>query len=104
MRLLGTLCQKATVADYLFVELNSVSMRDEQFDDVVALRRDLGTLIRSLCKCCGAQAVTAYLNTRFGDSYNKLTSASGDKYIELLCAIEGTLFVITELSKTISSD
>lgn len=79
-------------------------MRDEQFDDVVTLRKDLGTLIRNLCKCCGAQPVIAYLNTRFGDSYNKLLGASGDKYIEILCAIEGSLFVITELSKTISSD
>jgi len=37
-------------------------MRDEIFDDISSLRRDIGSLIRNLCKCCGAKPVIVFVN------------------------------------------
>lgn len=52
MRLLICLSKKANIPDYLFTDINEIPMRDEVFDDLINLRRDLGSLIRSFCKCC----------------------------------------------------
>jgi hypothetical protein len=52
MRLLVCLSKKANIPDYLFTDLNEIPMRDEVFDDLISLRRDLGSLVRSFCKCC----------------------------------------------------
>lgn len=81
MRLLGCLCQKSCIPDYLFCDLNEISMRDESFDDLMNLRRDIGSLIRNLCKCCGAKPVITYTNQRISESYAKLHGATGDQYI-----------------------
>ena len=52
MRLLVCLSKKANIPDYLFTDLNEISLRDEAFDELISLRRDLGSLIRNFCKCC----------------------------------------------------
>jgi hypothetical protein len=62
MRLLGCLSQKSCIPEFLFCDVNEVSMKDEIFDDLSTLRRDLGSLIRNLCKCCGAQPVIKYIS------------------------------------------
>ena len=69
IRLLGCLSTKATIPDYLLPELNQIPMRDEMFDEFIYLRRDIGSLIRNLCKCCGSQPVITYIQQRIDISY-----------------------------------
>ena len=71
--MLEALCRKATIEDYLFTDLNEVSMRDEQFDDVCSLRRDLGSLIRALSKCCGTLPLLKLLEGLLNKSFNELS-------------------------------
>lgn len=44
-----------------------------------------------------------YISQKLSQNYAKLAESSGDKYIQVLCEIESSLFVVTELGKTISS-
>jgi hypothetical protein len=60
---------------YLFEELNETPMRDENFDDVCSLRKDLGSLIRALSKCCGTSPVLSLLDARIAASFTALQSA-----------------------------
>jgi hypothetical protein len=75
------LCQKATIPDYLFSELNEFPFSDERFDDVSYLRRDLGSLTKSLTKSCGATPVIQFTAQRIAQSKAKVSGASGDQYI-----------------------
>lgn len=68
MRLLGCLTQKACIPEYQFCDINEVQMKDEMFDDLLALRRDLGSLIRNLCKCCGVTPVIKYASTKLSEN------------------------------------
>ena len=105
MRLLGCLCQKAKLETFLFEELNSISFRDELFDDVSMLRRDLGSLARNLTTCCGAEPVVKFVAAKIATANNKIKQISaGDEYIEALCELESGLFVMTESCKTIKPD
>lgn len=47
-------------------------MRDEEFDDICELRKDLGSLIRALSKCCGTLAVLNLLDARMAASFSAL--------------------------------
>jgi len=58
--------------NYRFQELNEKPMRDEEFDDICELRKDLGSLIRALSKCCGTLAVLNLLDARMAASFSAL--------------------------------
>lgn len=79
-------------------------MRDEEFDDVCELRKDLGSLIRALSKCCGTLAVLNLLDARMATSFSALPSAPAGQYTQILTEIEGSMFVVSELAKTVSSE
>jgi hypothetical protein len=78
LQLLESLCRKATMPDYSFQELNETSMREEPFDEICKLRKDIGSLIRALSKCCGTLPVLNLLDTRIAKSFTLLQQASGD--------------------------
>jgi len=69
MRLLGCLSHKARIPDFLFCDLNEVPMKDEIFDDLLMLRRDLGSLTRNLTKCCGVKPVIKYVSSAMSENY-----------------------------------
>ena len=58
MQLLGCICEKSVISSDLFLLLNEKSMRDEDFDEVTELRRDLGNILRKLSKRCGSSVLT----------------------------------------------
>jgi len=75
------------------------------FDDVSMLRRDLGSLARSLTTCCGAESVIRFVAAKIATANNKIKqSPLGDEYIEALCELESGLFVMTEACKTIKPE
>jgi len=49
----------------LFLLTNSISLREEDFDAHTVLRRDLGSLLRKLSKCCGS-SILSFMNQRLG--------------------------------------
>ena len=77
---------------------------EETFEDLYSLRKDIGSLIRNLCKCSGAQPVITYTSQRMITSFEKLPQTKGDSYIGVLAEIEACIFVFTELGKTLSSE
>ena len=68
VQLLGCICKKATLDPHLFLLLNKKSTREEDFDAQTELRRDLGSLLRKLCKCCGS-SILPFMNQRLGMQY-----------------------------------
>ena len=71
IRLLGSICFKARMDPDHFVLLNQKSMREEDFDALNMSRRDLGSLLRTICKCCGA-SVLGFLNQRLSECYQSV--------------------------------
>ena len=53
-----------------FESMNKIPLRDQVFDDVSFLRRDLGDILRALCRCLGPMTVLPLLSQQL----NKLTS------------------------------
>lgn len=104
MLLLECLCKKSIMDSYKFLELNEKPMRDEEFDDVCELRKHLGSLIRALSKCCGTLPVLNLLDARMAASYSAFSQAPVGMYTQILAEIEGSLFVVSELAKTVSSE
>ena len=90
--------------NYKFQELNDKPMRDEEFDDVCELRKHLGNLIRALSKCCGTLVVLNLLDARMATSFQALAKAPPGQYTLILADIEGSMFVVSELAKTVSSE
>ena len=80
----------------LFELLNEKSMREDDFDQICMLRRDLGKLLKTICKFCGPN-VLHFLNQR-------LAGLCGKDDVETMAQIEGCYFVIGELAKRISAD
>jgi len=90
--------------DFDFEEMNKTSSRGEEFDDLVMLRRDLGSLIRALCRCCGPLTIYQFYKEKLSAAVLKVQAAGENSQIENWIEIEGLLFCVTELTKTLVAD
>ena len=50
VKLLGNICERSVMAKSIFIKLNKVDSRDEDLEDMIFLRRDLGKILVALCE------------------------------------------------------
>ena len=64
---------------------------EEEFDEFNIMRKDLGSLLKSLVNCCGANLIFPQIKSKFAAAVEQKN----------LGQIEAQLFCVVELSKTL---
>lgn len=62
-----------------FDSINKVSIHNEEFDEIMNLRGDLGEILRHLCKCLGPMNVLPIYGEEIGKSMAKLQDPAQQK-------------------------
>ena len=76
LRLIQCINAKAVFPSCLFSELNQLSIKDDEFGDIVAMRKDLGSLVRNMVKCCGFQPIMSYTSKMIEQHYHSQCAES----------------------------
>ena len=62
MKLINLIIKRAKMEDTMFVEFNKQSSDSSEFEELYAVRRDLGALLKNICKSCGAMTIYTILS------------------------------------------
>ena len=56
----------------MFIDFNSTPSQASEFEDLYAIRRDLGSLLKSLCKSCGATTIYQLLSQHLSQAVQSM--------------------------------
>ena len=102
LKLVNIIIKRAKMEDTMFLDFNSVSSLSSEFEELYAVRRDLASLLKSICKSCGAITIYTVLSGHLSQAvarFNAITEQ--DTSIEIYLEIECLLFCVTQLARTI---
>ena len=98
--------------DSMFIDFNRIPSQASEFEELYAVRRDLGSLLKSLCKSCGATTIYQLLGQHLSQAVQCMTqfraAAAGgqqnnDESITVYLDIECLLFCTTQLARCIEA-
>ena len=78
LKLLGHISTRSTMEPDTWESLNKINQRDSVFDEMFAIRRDLGDILRAICRCIGPTSVLQLFNGELAQSTAKLQTGNLD--------------------------
>ena len=57
LKLVNLVIKRAKMEDTMFLDFNQIPSLSSDFEELYAVRRDLGSLLKGICKSCGALTI-----------------------------------------------
>ena len=89
----------------MFMQFNELSSLSSEFEELYAVRRDLASLLRNVCKSCGSMQIYSILGQHLMQALDRLAQANADSDRQFLVYldIECLLFCVTQQVKLIET-
>lgn len=100
IKLVNLVFKRAKMEDSVFLDFNKMSSLSSEFEELYQVRRDLASLLKNICKCCGPSTIYAILSQYLSQAIAREGQiGSTENAVSVYVDIECLLFCITQLVK-----